>query len=42
LKRNPEKAVPTAIDQIMATIDDLRGKADSLISKVQIMDDDVE
>ena len=42
LKRNPDKAVPQTIEQILTNIDDLKGKGDSLGSKVQIMDDDVE
>lgn len=27
LKRNPEKATPPAIEQVIATIDELKGKA---------------
>jgi uncharacterized coiled-coil DUF342 family protein len=42
LKRNPDKAVPATIDQILTNIDDLKGKGDTLSRRVQEMDDDVE
>jgi hypothetical protein len=42
LKRNPDKVIPSSIDQILTNIDDLKSKGDSLANKVQLMDDDVE
>jgi chromosome segregation ATPase len=42
LKRSPEKATPANIDQVLGTIEDLKGMADGVITKVSAMDDDVE